>query len=77
MDTHLGEADYRLLWETSTDALVILDRASTIRYANPAVADTFGYRPEELIGQGIAVIQPERLREAHRQGLALPRYRRE
>ena len=70
MDTHLSEAEYRLLWETSTDAVVILDRASTIRYANPAVADIFGHRPEELVGQDIAVIQPERLREAHRQGLA-------
>ena len=69
MDTHLSEAEYRLLWETSTDAVVILDRASTIRYANPAVADVFGYRPEELVGQNIAVIQPERLREAHRRGL--------
>ncbi|MDQ6913714.1 MAG: PAS domain S-box protein, partial [Verrucomicrobiota bacterium] len=70
MDTHLSEAEYRLLWETSTDAVVILDRASTIRYANPAVTDIFGHRPEELVGQDIAVIQPERLREAHRHGLA-------
>ncbi len=70
MDTHLTEAGYRLLWETSTDAVVILDRASTIRYANPAVADIFGHRPEELVGQNIAVIQPERLREGHRHGLA-------
>ncbi|HEX8678668.1 MAG TPA: PAS domain S-box protein, partial [Chthoniobacterales bacterium] len=69
MDTHLSEAEYRLLWETSTDAVVILDRASTIRYANPAVADIFGHRPEELIGQHIATIQPERLREAHLRGL--------
>ena len=68
-ETHLSEAEYRLLWETSTDAVVILDRTSTIRYANPAVADVFGYRPEELIGQNIALIQPERLREAHIRGL--------
>ncbi|HSH38106.1 MAG TPA: PAS domain S-box protein, partial [Chthoniobacterales bacterium] len=68
-DAHLNEAEYRLLWETSTDAVVILDRTSTIRYANPAVADVFGHRPEELIGQNITLIQPERLREGHRQGL--------
>jgi PAS domain S-box-containing protein len=65
----LGEAEYRLLWETSTDAVVILDRSSTIRYANPAVADVFGYRPDELVGRNIALLQPERLREPHRRGL--------
>jgi PAS domain S-box-containing protein len=69
-DTHLTEAEYRLLWETSTDAVIILDRESTIRYANPAVADVFGYRPEELISQNISLVQPERLREAHVRGLA-------
>ncbi len=67
---HLTEEEYRLLWETSTDAVVILDRESTIRYANPAVADVFGYRPEEMIGQKISLVQPERLREPHRKGLA-------
>ncbi len=70
VDAHLSEAEYRLLWETSTDAVVILNRESVIRYANPAVADVFGYRPDELAGQNIALIQPERLREAHRRGLA-------
>lgn len=68
-DAHLSEAEYRLLWETSTDAVIILNRESIIRYANPAVADVFGYRPEELVGWDIATIQPERLREAHRRGL--------
>ena len=63
-DAGLSEAEYRLLWETSTDAVVILDRESTILFTNPAVADVFGYRPEELLGRNIAVLQPERLRES-------------
>lgn len=65
----LSDAESRALWETSTDAIVILDRASDVRYANPAVAEIFGYKPEEIVGQNVAIIQPERLREAHRQGL--------
>ncbi len=69
-EAHLSEEEYRLLWETSTDAVVILDHESTIRYANPAVADVFGYRPEEMIGENISLVQPERLREPHRKGLA-------
>jgi PAS domain S-box-containing protein len=68
-DAHLSEAEYRLLWETSTDAVIILNRESLIRYVNPAVADVFGYRPEELVGRDIAMLQPERLREGHRRGL--------
>ncbi len=58
-----------MLWKISTDAVVMLDRASTILYANPAVAGVFGYAPEELIGQNIELLQPVRLREAHRRGL--------
>ena len=57
------------MWETSTDAVIILDRESCILYANPAVSDVFGYRPEELIGKGIALLQPPHLRERHRRGL--------
>ncbi len=67
---HLSEEEFRLLWETSTDAVMILDHESTIRYANPAVVDVFGYLPDELIGEKIFLVQPERLREPHRRGLA-------
>ncbi len=65
----LTDAEYRALWATSTDAIVILDRASNIRFANPAVTNIFGYAPEEIVGQNVAMIQPERLREGHRRGM--------
>jgi len=65
----LSDAEYRALWATSTDAIVILDRSSNVRYANPAVAAIFGYEPEEIVGQNVATIQPERLREGHRRGM--------
>jgi PAS domain-containing protein len=35
-ETHLTDDEYRLLWATSTDAIVIMDEQGTIRYANPA-----------------------------------------
>jgi PAS domain S-box-containing protein len=38
------------------DALLIVDLAGTITLCNPAVARVFGYAPEELIGQGAAVL---------------------
>lgn len=66
---HTSEGEYRHFWETSTDAVVFMDMERRIQFANPAVGDVFGYAPEEVIGRDIAVLQPERLREAHREGL--------
>lgn len=60
-----SEVRFRTLWETTTDAVLMLDSASVIRYANPAVQNVFGYAPEELAGQPLAMLQPERLRPAH------------
>lgn len=65
-----SEERFRTLWETTTDAVLILDNSSVIRYANPAVQDVFGYAPEELAGQPLALLQPGRLRQAHLHGLA-------
>ncbi len=58
----------RLLWHTTTDVVLMVDEASRIRFCNPAVLGTFGYRPEELVGQDLAVLQPERLRAGHAHG---------
>src|SRR5438045_8289202 len=41
-----SELRYRLLWETSPDAVILMDPAGTIYFANPAVRDVFGYGPE-------------------------------
>ncbi len=67
---HQSEEKYRQLWETSTDAVIFMDRERRIQFANPAVRDVFGYAPEEVIGRDIAMLQPERLREGHRDGVA-------
>lgn len=61
-----SELRYRLLWETATDAVVLIDSESRIHFANPAVRTVFGYEPGELVGQILEVLQPERLRELHR-----------
>jgi len=65
-ETHLTDEESRILWATSTDAVLIMDEHGTIRYANPAVLEIFDYQPAELAESNIAVIQPERLREGHR-----------
>ncbi len=64
-----SELRNRTLWEISTDAIVMLDIDSIIRYANPSSLDVFGYSPEEIIGQNIAVLQPPELRAQHIEGM--------
>lgn len=65
----ISEEKYRLLWTTAEDAFVIFDSDNTILEANAAVATTFGYQPDEVVGRNLSMLQPERLREGHRRGL--------
>jgi diguanylate cyclase (GGDEF)-like protein/PAS domain S-box-containing protein len=61
-----AERLYRMLWETTTDAVLILDTGNVIRYANPASRQVLGYLPEQLVGQNLSLIQPERFHSRHR-----------
>lgn len=51
-------------------ALVSIDATGTIRFVNPAATSLFGYDPEEMLGQPVEIIIPERLRSAHANGFA-------
>ena len=64
-----SEGKYRLLWENTGDAVILMDEETRIQYANPGMLKVFGYAPEEVTGREIAMLQPERLREAHRRGV--------
>ncbi|MEB0136366.1 diguanylate cyclase [Actimicrobium sp. CCC2.4] len=64
-----NEARFRTLWETSTDAILMMTHGSVIRYANPALQDLFGYRPAEVVGQHLGMLQPQRLHAAHDEGI--------
>jgi PAS domain S-box-containing protein/diguanylate cyclase (GGDEF)-like protein len=64
------QEQYQRLWQTSTDAIVLIDEHSRIIDASPATAKIFGYQPDELQGKHLAILQPERLREPHRRGMA-------
>jgi PAS domain S-box-containing protein len=65
----LSEERYRLVSETAQDAIFTIDEHSVITFCNPAVQRMFGYTPEELIGQTLSRIIPERLRESHNRGI--------
>jgi len=57
-----SEQRYRLLWENSTDAVVLMDAAGAIQFANPAVEEVFGYKSSDLIGQNFSLLLAPRVR---------------
>ncbi|UPW01624.1 PAS domain S-box protein [Halorussus gelatinilyticus] len=63
---------FAALAEASADGIVMLDAASEIQYANPAVERILGYDPEDLVGASKMNIIPDRLRDDHRE--AFQRY---
>lgn len=65
-----GDSAFRALAESAPDAIVTGDHAERIAYVNPAAARMFGYTPEEMIGQPIRLLMPERMRGRHHDGYA-------
>ncbi|HEV2145847.1 MAG TPA: ATP-binding protein [Longimicrobiaceae bacterium] len=65
-----AEERFRIYAESASDAIFAIDEESIVQYANPAVERIFGYRPEELAGRSLSMLIPERMREAHQQGMA-------
>lgn len=61
-----SEKKFRALLESAPDAMVIVNSHGHITLANAQAERMFGYKREELIGQSIRVLIPERLRERHR-----------
>jgi formate hydrogenlyase transcriptional activator len=56
---------FEKLFEFSPDAIVVTDREGRIRETNAQVELLFGYRRDELIGQPVEILVPERFRTAH------------
>ena len=51
--------------DAAPDAMLIVDAEGTIHYANRQVFTLFGYAPEEITGEGIEKLIPERFRRRH------------
>jgi PAS domain S-box-containing protein len=58
----------RQIVETVGDAVIFADRDGIIRLWNRAAEGIFGYTEEEVIGQSLDLIIPERQRELHWKG---------
>ena len=46
-----SELRNRLLWETSPDAVVLMDTNHAVQFVNPAAERVFGFSSQELVGQ--------------------------
>jgi two-component system, sensor histidine kinase len=51
--------------ESAPDAMLLVDPAGAICFANVHVTELFGYSHEQLMGQSVEMLVPERFRAAH------------
>jgi PAS domain S-box-containing protein len=64
-DGRLAESWFRLIVEAAPNAMLVVDRQRCITLVNHRTEAMFGYARDELIGQAVEMLVPERFRGAH------------
>jgi PAS domain S-box-containing protein len=62
----VSDAVFRALTESSPDGIVLVNQEGRVILVNAQTEKLFGYGREELLGQTIEILVPERLRGRHR-----------
>ena len=65
-----SETKFRSVAQSAKDAIITADNKGRIAFCNTAAEKMFGYREDELIGQSISILMPQRFRAAHERGMA-------
>jgi len=65
-----SETKFRSVAQSAKDAIITADKAGIIVFCNAAAQKLFGYSEDELVGQFVSILMPERFREAHERGMA-------
>ncbi len=60
-----SEAMLRELFDSAPDTVVVVDHRGRIARVNTQIGKVFGFDRDELIGQPVEVLLPERFRESH------------
>ena len=63
-----SEELYRIVAETASDAIISINKQSTILFVNRAATRIFGYEIEQMIGQSLTMLMPDYLRAVHKAG---------
>jgi PAS domain S-box-containing protein len=64
-----SEAKFRSVMESAIDAIISGDAEGKIRSWNSAATALFGFTEDEVIGEPIELIIPERFRKSHQEGI--------
>jgi PAS domain S-box-containing protein len=63
------EERFEAVVETASDSIISIDSSGKIVFWNRAAEETFGYTSEEMIGQDVIRIMPEKFHQAHKEGM--------
>ncbi|WP_210408911.1 PAS domain S-box protein [Halorhabdus rudnickae] len=64
------EARFEALAQQTTLGVLTIDAESVVQYANDGITELFGYPPEEMVGESLLTIIPERFHDDHRAAIA-------
>jgi PAS domain S-box-containing protein len=57
---------YREYFKAASESLIMVDHTGHILEVKPKTEQLFGYHKDELIGQPVELLLPEKVRERHR-----------
>jgi PAS domain S-box-containing protein len=64
-----AEQKFRSVTESAIDAIISADHSGRIMSWNSAATEILGYAAEDVVGQPLELIIPERFRDPHREGM--------